>query len=145
MVLGGASVLAACGGESGTDAGTDSGGGTDTGGGTDAGGTDAGGTDAGGTVEDTGVPEVDAGGGGSCESTNVTIGSNHPAAHALVVSAADVAAATDRTYDIMGASAHTHSVTITAAQFAMLASGASIMVTSTSGAAHTHTVTVVCA
>ena len=73
-----------------------------------------------------------------------TIGGNH--GHTLTVSTADVNAAADKTYDIMGSSPHTHSVTITAAQFQQLAAspGASITVTSSMGAAHTHEVTVTC-
>ena len=43
-----------------------------------------------------------------------TIGTNHPEAHTMEVTAAEVEAGADMTYDIMGASAHTHSVTLTA-------------------------------
>ena len=77
--------------------------------------------------------------------TSVTIGTNH--GHVLTVSAADVAAGVDKTYDITGTSPHSHSVTITAANFASLASNpnGSVMVTSTSGGAHTHQVTILCA
>ncbi len=77
--------------------------------------------------------------------TTVTIGSNH--GHVLMVSASDVAAGADKTYDITGSSDHAHMVTITAAQFATLQSNAngSLMVTSTSGGGHTHSVTVLCA
>ena len=82
---------------------------------------------------------------GNClaNGTSVTIAANH--GHVLVVSKADVAAAADKTYDIMGTAAHTHSVTVTAANFATLTGNHSINVTSTTGAAHTHDVTVVCA
>lgn len=96
----------------------------------------------------------DGGGGGGADApgrscttngTNVTIGSNH--GHVLVVSAADVAAGTDKTYDIQGTSAHSHSVTVTAANFASLQSNPSmtVMLTSTSGGGHTHTITIMCA
>lgn len=74
--------------------------------------------------------------------TAVTIAGNH--GHTLVVSTADIAAAADKTYNIMGTSPHTHMVTITAAQFAMLAANTSITVVSTD-ALHTHSVTVACA
>ena len=79
----------------------------------------------------------------ACGSVSGTISINH--GHALVVPLADVAAGADRTYDIMGGSVHTHSVTITGAQFAMLATGAEITVTSTAASAHMHDVAVSCA
>jgi hypothetical protein len=75
--------------------------------------------------------------------TNISIGTNH--GHTLTVPVADLNAGVDKTYDIMGSSIHTHSVTITAAQFTMLKANTSIMVTSTVGSAHTHVVTVGCA
>jgi hypothetical protein len=86
--------------------------------------------------------------GASCvnNGTTVDIGSNH--GHALTVSKADVTAAADKTYDIMGTATHTHSVTITAAMFGMLKNNNTMqMVVSTSGGGmpHTHTITVTCA
>lgn len=77
--------------------------------------------------------------------TNTTISGNH--GHTITVTASDVSAGVDKTYDITGAGGHAHMVTVTAANFATLQSNAngSVMVTSTSGAAHTHTVTIVCA
>ncbi len=82
---------------------------------------------------------------GNCNAngTTVAIGTNH--GHVLVVSKADITAGTEKTYDITGTSAHAHSVTITAANFASLAANTSIMVTSTTGGGHTHVVTVMCA
>jgi hypothetical protein len=71
----------------------------------------------------------------------VAIGGNH--GHALTVSVADIEAAVDKTYDIQGDSGHNHTVTLTAAHFAMLADGTSIQVTS-SNAGHIHSVTVSC-
>jgi len=79
---------------------------------------------------------------GACSPT-AAIGTNH--GHSLVVSAADIAAAADKTYDIMGSSVHTHSVTLTAAHFASLAAGTMVMTVSTTGSAHTHSITVRCA
>jgi hypothetical protein len=77
--------------------------------------------------------------------TTATIDANH--GHVLMVLKSDVTAGVEKTYDIMGTATHTHSVTITAANFATLQSNAngSVMVTSTSGGAHTHSVTVICA
>jgi hypothetical protein len=96
----------------------------------------------------------DDGGGGSDSSiarncamngTSVTISANH--GHVLTVSASDVAAGVEKSYDISGTAGHLHMVTVTAANFATLQSNAngSVMVTSTTGAAHTHSVTILCA
>jgi hypothetical protein len=75
--------------------------------------------------------------------TSATIGTNH--GHTLTVSAADVAAGVEKTFQIQGSSGHPHTVTITAEQFAMLQQSQSITVTSSSDAGHTHKVTVACA
>lgn len=83
------------------------------------------------------APGSDAGGCGS------TIELNH--GHALTVPAADVAAGTAQTYDITGAAAHAHSVSLSAADFSLLRTAGMVIVTSTTGGAHTHTVTVRCA
>src|SRR5262245_5556894 len=61
-----------------------------------------------------------------------TIANNHVhAPHALVVTAADIQAGVDKTYDIMGQASHTHLVTVTAAQFATLKEPGTVMSTST--------------
>lgn len=77
--------------------------------------------------------------------TSVAIAANH--GHVMMVSAADVSAGVDKTYDITGSATHSHSVTVTAANFASLQSNpdGSVVVESTSGGAHTHTVTIMCA
>jgi hypothetical protein len=74
--------------------------------------------------------------------TRVTIGSNH--GHQLTVSAADVQAAVERTYDITGTSSHSHSVTVTAAMFEMLARNMTVTVESTTDDSHSHTVLITC-
>jgi len=93
----------------------------------------------------------DGGGGGGggmkdclVNGTSTQISSNH--GHTIVVSINDVMAGVDKTYDIRGTSAHTHSVTVTAANFATLTNNptGSVMVTSTDGNGHTHTVTILC-
>ncbi|NUM80479.1 hypothetical protein HUU42_06690 [bacterium] len=73
--------------------------------------------------------------------TNVSIAGNH--GHVLVVSKADVAAGTQKSYDIEGSSGHSHTVTLTTTHFASLASNQSVVVTATGGP-HTHSVTVSC-
>ena len=64
-------------------------------------------------------PPSDAAHATSCtmNGTSSAIGANH--GHVLMVSKADVAAGTTRTYDIRGTANHAHSVTVTAAMFAM--------------------------
>ena len=79
----------------------------------------------------------------SCATTNSTISANH--GHTATVPAADVMAGVDKMYNIKGASAHPHMITITAAQFAMLRAGTPVTVTSSNDAGHTHNVTVTCA
>ena len=129
VVMVGGAGLVGCGGGGGTDAGSP---------GSDAGPPES---DAGPGGTDAGPTDIDAGPAG-CTAPGVTIGTNH--GHVLVVPPADVTAGVDRTYDIQGSSRHAHSVTISAANFATLAGGGTVMVTSTNGAAHTHAVTVVC-
>lgn len=92
--------------------------------------------------DDGGKPDAP---GASCTAngTTASIAGNH--GHVLVVSAADVTAGADKTYDITGTAVHTHMVTVTAAMFTMLAANMTIMVISTTGSAHTHNVTVMCA
>jgi len=72
-----------------------------------------------------------------------TIAGNH--GHSLVVTSADVAAGTSKTYNISGSSGHSHSVTISEAQFTALQNSEEIVVNSSSGNSHTHAITVRCA
>lgn len=75
---------------------------------------------------------------------SAVIAGNH--GHVLVVPRADLDSTTDRSYDIQGSAVHTHMVTFTAAQLAMLKAGQSVAATSTpfSGDGHTHMVTESC-
>lgn len=75
--------------------------------------------------------------------TIAQITQNH--GHVLTVTREDILAGVDKTYDIMGTSLHTHAVTITAAQFAMLQADQSITTTSTLESSHTHGIVVLCA
>ena len=81
----------------------------------------------------------------SCDDNGTTsvITQNH--GHVLVVTQEDIAAGVDKTYDIMGTALHTHSVTITAAQFAMLAQNMSATTTSSVATSHSHGIVVMCA
>jgi len=97
-----------------------------------------------GTGTDSGTPH-DSGGGGSCTTPATTIALNH--GHAMSVSLGDVTADASKTYDIMGTALHTHSVTVSPAQFTSLSHGTSVMIVSgpsSGGDGHTHTVTVSC-
>jgi hypothetical protein len=62
----------------------------------------------------------------------------------LVVPVADVELGQPQSYDIQGTAMHPHTVTLTAADFATLRTGAAVTVTSSTDAAHTHQVTVTC-
>jgi hypothetical protein len=77
--------------------------------------------------------------GASCKAA---IGTNH--GHSMSLSAADVMAGVDKTYDIKGSSAHTHTVEITAAAFADMTPGSVVVVTSSTDAGHSHDVTITC-
>lgn len=78
---------------------------------------------------------------GACTPRNVIAG-NH--GHGFTVTRAEVDAGAEVTYDIEGTAGHIHTVTLTASHMATLATGGSVMVVSTSGAAHTHNITVNC-
>lgn len=77
----------------------------------------------------------------TCTPSSV-IGTNH--GHVLVVSSDDVRAGVEKSYDVTGTSSHAHTVTVTAAMFAQLASHQTVM-TSATGGSHTHDVTITCA
>lgn len=72
-----------------------------------------------------------------------TISANH--GHSLFVPNADVVAGVAKTYPIQGTATHSHTVSVTAAQFTLLQRGKKFTVTSTTGAGHSHSVTVACA
>ncbi len=106
----------------------------------DAGAAADGAANADGSVTpDSGTPTANC----KTNGTKPTIADNH--GHALTVSKEDVAAAVEKVYDIKGTAPHAHSVTVTAANFATLATNTSITLTSTSAEAHTHSITVACA
>lgn len=81
--------------------------------------------------------------GGSCTTPTTTIGSNH--GHVMMVTKAEVDAAVAKTYDITGTGGHSHTVMVSAANFATLAGGGTLTITSSSSGAHTHDVVVMCA
>lgn len=93
----------------------------------------------GGTTATGGAPGT---GGGAPAGCTETIATNH--GHVLEVSVDDVNAGVEKVYDITGSSMHSHSVTIGAADFALLAQGMPVMVVSSTGGMHTHNVTVTC-
>ncbi len=115
-------------------------------GGSGQGGSGLGGSGQGGSGQGgTGSGGKGQGGSTAAACTNgadAVISKNHK--HSLMVSAADIMAGVDKTYDIQGASSHSHDVTLTAAHFASLLNGEMVVVDSTKGG-HTHTVTLSCA
>ncbi len=64
--------------------------------------------------------------------------------HSILVSAADIAAGVEKTYEIQADSTHPHSVTITAAEFARLQAAETVTLMSSTDAGHSHVVTFEC-
>ena len=97
--------------------------------------------DGGGTIPDAGGG---GGGGPNCieNGTTAEISANH--GHTLVVSREDVSVGADKVYLITGSANHPHTVTVTAAMFAILANNNPITITSSDNSSHTHQVTVSC-
>lgn len=85
-------------------------------------------------------PNGNPDGGSTPTAPSVTISANH--GHATVVSMADLSAATEKSYDIQGSSGHTHSITVSASDFATLMSTGSVTVQSTMSVGHSHSVTI---
>lgn len=91
---------------------------------------------------DDGAPPIDAAPVSCLEhGTSALIFNNH--GHVIMVSKEDVAAGATRTYDIGGGD-HSHTVTITAALFARLASDQPVMVTSSVDLGHSHDISIRC-
>jgi hypothetical protein len=82
------------------------------------------------------------GGGGGGTACGTMIGTNH--GHQMTVSAADRTAAVDKTYDIAGSSDHSHTVELTAQDFADLADGTILVLDSSTDAGHSHEITIEC-
>jgi hypothetical protein len=82
------------------------------------------------------------GGPTSCSMITPRIGLNH--GHRLVVPLADVEAGNSKTYQITSNGQHPHTVHVTAAQFAELASGTTVTAESSNDAGHTHSVVFTC-
>lgn len=82
------------------------------------------------------------GGGGSGGACGTTIGTNH--AHAMTVTKAQAEAGVDKAYDITGSATHSHTVELTAGDFADLLDGTTLMVMSSFDAGHSHEVTIDC-
>ena len=72
------------------------------------------------------------------------IGFNHGHAFAMPITKEDVMAGQLKTYNIQGTSTHPHTVTVTAAMFAMLQQNMQVTVTSSVDDGHPHSVTIRC-
>jgi hypothetical protein len=70
------------------------------------------------------------------------IASNH--GHELKVALAEVKAGAEKAYEIQGTGTHSHTVTISAADFKTLGSTGSLKLTTSSTGGHTHTVDLTC-
>lgn len=86
-------------------------------------------------------PAAPADGGGLAGCSD-TIAGNH--GHVLTVPQADVDAGTPRDYDIRGSAGHTHTVSLSAADFTLLQTSGSVIVMSSAGGGHDHMVTISC-
>ena len=85
----------------------------------------------------------------TCESTEMAILISNNHGHTMTVSKADIAAGTEKRYNIKGTANHTQYITLTPNEFNMLRSTATVSVTSTATEAgenimHWHTVLVSC-
>ncbi len=86
--------------------------------------------------------------GGNCitNGTSISIQVQHTPTHTLTIPASDVSVGIQKTYTLAdNGSGHTHTVTLTAQDFASLAGNQGIQETSTTTNSHTHIVTVNCA
>lgn len=149
LAAAGAALMGVACGDDTTSSGGSNAGGAGNGGSSDGGAASSGGSPAtggagtGGTPATGGAPGTGGAGGGAPTPGCVeTIALNH--GHVLEVTVADVNAGVEKIYDIMGSSLHTHTVTVGAADFALLAQGMPVMLVTSLGGMHTHNVTVTC-
>lgn len=80
----------------------------------------------------------------TCNTVSTSIAANHTMGHVVMVPAADVAAGAAKQYTLTGNDTHTHTLSVTAANFAALAVGDSVMVLTSTSSNHQHTVTLMC-
>jgi hypothetical protein len=87
-------------------------------------------------------------GGGNNDSSSgagvcsATISANH--GHALNITAADKMTGAAKDYDIRGTASHSHTVSLSAGDFAMLSSGDTVNVTSSVSQGHSHDLSIKC-
>lgn len=103
------------------------------------------GTESTGAVDTTDGESSTTGAAGCDSEPTAEIGTNHnPGPHSVTVTLAEVQAGVEIEYDITGESAHSHTLVLTAEDFATLQATGSVVVES-SFDFHSHTVTVTCA
>jgi len=91
----------------------------------------------------------DAGGPVECDTIAWTMGNRHPPGfrHSIDVPVAHVMMGVEQTYDIQGESPHPHTVVVTPADFARIAAGEMVVITSSEDMGldlHDHDVTLFC-
>lgn len=91
-----------------------------------SGSTTSGATTTSGTTSGTTTTSGGSTGSGATCGTDLVAEISCPHDHAMTVTAADIAAGVDKTYDIKGTATHSHLVTLTAADFATLKAGGTV-------------------
>ena len=71
-----------------------------------------------------------------------TIAANH--GHVLTIASADLDSLIPAVYNIQGAAAHNHSVTLTLADLRALKAGSAVTVISSNAAGHEHSISILC-
>lgn len=96
----------------------------------------------------TGAGDVDAAPACADGAHDTLVTDQHSSPHHILLTMSEVLAATEGDYSIKGSALHDHTIHLTPAQFATLASGGSVTVTSTTDMGldlHNHDVTLECA
>lgn len=91
--------------------------------------------------ESSGYPPNGSSDAGADTTLVTTISANH--GHVLTVPLADLRAGVEKSYDIAGTAGHNHTVTLSAADFALISTEGTLTKSTTVASGHSHTVTVV--
>ncbi|MCA9536491.1 MAG: hypothetical protein KC593_22565 [Myxococcales bacterium] len=91
--------------------------------------------------ESSGPPPSGSSDAGADTTLVTTISANH--GHVLTVPLADLRAGVEKSYGIAGTAGHNHTVTLSAADFALISTEGTLTKSTTVASGHSHTVTVV--